>query len=328
MQNRRISTALLSGVGIFLLIMDGKTAIQGISEGIDICIRSVIPSLFPFVVLGCLLTGSLSGSKIPLLYPLGKLFRIPTGAESLLLIGFLGGYPVGAQSIAQAYRSGQLSKQAAERMLAFCNQAGPSFLFGILGPILSPGKAGILWGIQIISALLVSLCIPAAPEKTVIQQKDPVDLSTALNQGIRTMSTICGWIILFRMIIAFLHRWILWLFPAHWNVGIIGMLELANGCLALPQISNESIQFLICAGILSFGGICVTMQTASVIDNLSLLIYFPGKIMQALISMLISWIFFPTKVLFPVIFVPMTVLCIIFLRKMENRSGNLLPVGV
>ena len=213
-------------------------------------------------------------------------------------------------------------------MLAFCNQARPSFLFGILGPILSPRKACLLWGIQIISALLVSLCIQAVPEKTVIQPKAPIELTTALNQGIRTMATICGWIILFRMIISFLHRWILWLFPSHWNVVIIGMLELANGCLALPQINNETTQMLICAGILSFGGICVTMQTASVIDNLSLLIYFPGKILQTAYSMLICWFLLPSKIIIPAILSLIILIFILFLRKMENRSGNLLPVGV
>ena len=264
MKYRRICTAFLSAAGIFLLIIDGQTAIEGAAEGIDLCIRSVIPALFPFFVLGSLLTATLLGSNVPLLRYLGKLFCVPTGAESLVLIGFLGGYPVGAQTLAQAYRSGQLDKKSAERMLAFCNQPGPSFLFGILGTIFSPGKACLLWAIQICSAFLVSCCIPASEEVSGIRGQEPITLAAAVMQGIRTMAAVCGWVILFRIGIAFVNRWFLWILPDSLQVGIMGLLELANGCLALNRISDPSIRFLICSGMLGFGGICVTMQTASV----------------------------------------------------------------
>lgn len=328
MKCRRISTALLSAAGVFFLIIDGKTAIAGIAEGIRVCTRSVIPSLFPFFVLGSLLTGAILGCRIPVLQSLGQLFQIPKGAESLLLIGFLGGYPVGAQTISRAYQNGQLSKQAAERMLVFCNQPGPSFLFGILGPILSARKAALLWGIQMISALLVSLSIPAIPEQTVIQPREPINLPTALNQGIRILANVCGWITLFRMIIAFAERWLLWMLPTVWKVGIIGIMELANGCLALQHITNEPTQLLICSGILSFGGLCVTMQTASVADQLRLRLYFPGKLLQAAYSMLLTWVLFPSNILMPVILVFLIPLFVFSLRKMENRSRNRIPLGV
>ena len=328
MHYRRISTALLSAAGIFLLIIDGKTAVSGISEGITICIRSVIPSLFPFFVLGNLLTGSLLGSRTSILRPLGKLFQIPKGAESLLLIGFLGGYPIGAQTVAQAYKGGHLSRQSAERILTFCNQAGPSFLFGILGSILTPQKACLLWGIQIISAFLVSLCIPATAEDSIIPASKPVTLNNALRLGIRTMATVCGWVMLFRMVISFLDRWVLWLFPISWKVAIAGVLELANGCLSINQIPSESLQFLICSGILSFGGICVSMQTLSVTEDLSLRLYFPGKILQAAISMFICWLLFPSALIIPTVLIPVILLCIFSLRKLEKRSGNRIPIGV
>lgn len=328
MQYRRVCTSLMSAMGMFLLIMDGKTAVSGISEGISICIRSVIPSLFPFFILGSLLTGSLIGSSVLFLRPLGKWFKIPEGAESLLLIGFLGGYPVGAQTVAQTYRNGQLSKHAAQRMLAFCNQAGPSFLFGILGSILTPGKACLLWGIQIISAYLVSRCIPASEEHTTIRKQEPIGLSAAVTLGIRTMASICGWVVLFRMCIAFLDRWVLWLLPDDYKIGVIGLLELANGCLSISQITNPSLQLLISSGILGFGGLCVFMQTASVTEDLGLRLYFPGKVLQAAFSMLIAWILIPSDAIIPAVLVPIILLCFFSLRKMEKRSGNQVPIGV
>ena len=37
-----------AALGMLVLILDSKTALAGAREGIDLCIRTVIPSLFPF----------------------------------------------------------------------------------------------------------------------------------------------------------------------------------------------------------------------------------------------------------------------------------------
>ena len=65
------------------LILDGRTAIDGARQGIELCLRTVIPSLFPFFVLSILLTSSLLGSSLIVLRPLGRLFGMPEGAEPL-----------------------------------------------------------------------------------------------------------------------------------------------------------------------------------------------------------------------------------------------------
>ena len=328
MQCRRICTGVFSAAGVFLLIIDGQTAIKGAAEGIDICIRAVIPSLFPFFVLGNLLIGALLGCRLPLLTPLGNLFGIPKGTESLLLIGLLGGYPVGAQTIAQAYRSGQLTKQDARRMITFCNQTGPAFLFGILGNILSPAKAWLLWLIQIISALLVAKTIPSSESTALIKQKQPSTLPYAVNTAIRTMANVCSWVVLFRICIAFLDRWVLWFFPNSLKVGIIGLIELANGCLEIKKMTDPAVQMMLCSGILGFGGLCVTMQTVSVTSGLDLHLYFPGKILQASIAMLICWVLFPSGYLIPAVLLPILWICVIYLRKSENRGRNPVIIGV
>lgn len=329
MGRRNILTAILSAAGLFLLILDGKTALSGAAEGMELCIKSVIPSLFPFCVLSNLLTCSVLGYRIPFLQPVGRLFHIPKGTESLLLTGFLGGYPVGAQNIAAAWRSGQIPKEDAERMLGFCCNAGPSFLFGIIGPMFPKGyMPWLLWAVHILSALIVSLCIPDSHGSVRLIPQSRISLSQSLTNAVTVMATVCGWVILFRMAIAFLTRWFLWMVPDVGKLAVMGLLELTNGCLHLSLITNEGIRFLAASGILGFGGVCVTMQTASVTQGLSLRYYFPGKIMQASISMLLCWLFFPTGSLLPAILVPFILISAVSLRKMENRSRNLVAVGV
>lgn len=286
MKRNRYFVILGSVAGIFMLIIDGQTALIGASEGIELCIKTVIPSLFPFFVLSSLLTSSLMGTSIGLMMPFFHCLGVPSGAESLVVTAFLGGYPVGAQSVASAYRAGVLSKNTAQRMLAFCNNAGPSFLFGMIGSVF-PNRwmVWVLWGIHILGAILAALIIPnedTAPTKPVKGQI--LSISAAIVASIRVMAVVCAWIVLFRIVIAFLNRWFLWLLPQPMQVCIMGILELANGCCALEQITDVNLRFVICSGMLAFGGICVTMQTVSVTGGLSLKQYFLGKAIQTAFS--------------------------------------------
>lgn len=328
MQKRRNFTGILSALGMLALILDGKTAIAGAAEGIRLCIRAVIPSLFPFFVLSNLLLGAVAGRNFLLIQPLRRFFSVPRGAETILLSGFLGGYPVGAQGVAQAFRQGQLSQREAERMLAFCNQAGPSFLFGIVAPMFSPAKVWGLWLLQILSAVLVARCIPPAGNSPVYMTGKQTSLPESLYASLKIMANVCGWIVLLRICIAFLQRWILWILPTPWQVALMGSLELANGCLSLKTIADEGLRFLVCSGLLSFGGICVSMQTASVTKGLKLDLYFPGKLLQAALSMLLSWFLFPTDRTIPLFLIPITAAVFVYLRKTEKLCGNPATVGV
>lgn len=328
MQLRKKLTGFLSGICIFVIILDGRTALGGASQGIDMCIRSVIPALFPFFVLSILLTGLWMGCESKLLRPLGRLFRIPPGAESLLIPAFLGGYPVGAQGIAAARKSGQLSQEDAQRMIAFCNNAGPSFLFGIIAPALSLSKAWLLWCIQVLSAWIVSRCIPANTGPIRRIRGQAVTCAEAMTRALSATGAVCGWVILFRVLMAFLEKWFLWILPIAGQTAVIGFLELANGCLSLSQIPDPEIQFIVCSAMLSFGGLCVTMQTLSAAEGVDLSLYFPGKVLQTAVSMQLACLICPNYRHLFFLIMPFAAFFALFLRKKENKCGNPATVGV
>jgi len=281
------------GICFLLLILDAKTALAGAAEGTDLCLHALIPSLFPFFVLSILLTSSLAGQKIRLLAPLTGVLGMQPGTEALLLIGLLGGYPVGAQTVAQAYEAGTLSKQEAERMLGFCNNAGPAFLFGIVsGKFASVSATWVLWGIHILSALITAMLLPRAMigRETLIERKK-VTVNQALQRAIRVMATVCGWVVLFRVMIAFCSKWLYPFLPVAMQVLLTGSLEMANGCLALGAIMPAGVRFVVAAAILSAGGLCVAMQTLSVTGKLGSGMYFPGKVLQTAISIVLASVF-------------------------------------
>lgn len=309
MKKTHIHQGLLSALGMFFFILDSKTAVEGARSGIALCLKTVIPSLFPFFIFSFLTVDSFLGADFPLSKQLRQIVRIPKGCESILICGFLGGYPTGAQCISAAHRTGQLSSEAAAKLLAFCNNAGPAFLFGMLSAVFPfRGTPWILWLIHIASALLVAQLLPVDQNSAIHIPKKSASLSTALHTALRCIASVCGWVILFRTILAFFQRWFFWILPAELQVLFTGILELSNACCLLPLIDDLKLRFLICSGMLSFGGLCVTMQTFSVANGISLRYYLPGKILQTLFSFMLSYCFLYHNgllclILFPILFI-------------------------
>jgi len=291
MKNRKSAvSSALAAFAMLVIILDTKTALFGANDGVQLCIRTVIPSLFPFFVLSGIINSQLLGRSVRLLRPVCKLCRISAGAESLLLLGFLAGYPVGAQMITQAYKQGKLSKNTAKRMLGFCNNAGPAFLFGMLSPLfVNPVVPWTLWGIHILSACIVGFLLPSQEDSICeIAKAEPITLPQALQNAVKIMAAVCGWVVLFRILLGFCERWFLWRFPKELQVLFCGLLELANGCVMLKQLPLVGMQFTMASVLLSFGGLCVGMQTCTATEGLGTGYYFPGKALQTSLSLLLS----------------------------------------
>lgn len=316
--------------GMVILILDTKTALSGAAEGIALCLQTVIPSLFPFLVLSTMAASVLSGQMSAWLRPLGRLLRIPRGSELLLLIGLLGGYPTGATVLANAYREHRLSQQNCSRMLAFTSNAGPAFIFGFGADLFPDARfCWYLWGIHILSAWIVGILTVGGEEGTFSPSEGQGrSLSACMPAVAKTMAIICCWIVLFRVLLAFCHRWFLWRLPLWASTLLQGMAELSNGSVALYQIPDLNLRFLLFSLMLGFGGLCVTMQTFAVCSRFDVRRYLPGKVTQAIISVLICLMMIRRELLSILTFG--TILLMVcggyyFLSKPRIRTG--FPVG-
>lgn len=303
-------------LGMVLLIIDTRTAFIGATEGINLCLSSVIPALLPFWVLSSLLTGCLWGSKGKAAALMGRLFSIPQGAESVLIPAFLGGYPAGAGCIAAAFNAGKLQKSQAERLLGYCNNVGPAFLFGIVAPQLGSVWQGLyLWGLTILGAWTASQLLPGKnDEKAAIgrlEQGDPFGDAAA------AMGKICVCVILFRVILAYTNKYL----PSSGFVAVVysGILELTNGCCGLSRLPM-GMRLPLAAGLCSLGGLCVALQTASVAKGLSLSPYLLGKVIAALIST--AGARYPWSLMIPVCFILLKK-WVAFFKKPVYNGGNL-----
>lgn len=323
------SKVLSAVAALFLIVMilDSRVAISGAKEGLSLCLSTVIPSLFPFFVISILLTGGLSSWV--------------TGGGAYLLMGFLGGYPVGAQCIAERCASGRLSRPEGERMLAYCSNAGPAFLFGI-GSSLFPQRwmCWLLWGIHVVAALLVAAMTPRETGRPIASSgAKSISLTDAMARAVRAMAMVCGWIVMFRTIIAFCQHWFLWLLPVNWRLLVTGLLEMTNGCCGLAELSSDGLRMQLFSLFLGFGGLCVLLQTKAVLAGSGLegKYYFPGKAAQCAISYLLC---IPAQLLlpaqqrhFPAIWFPLLAVALlagygIYWNKRKKSSSICVAAGV
>ena len=274
---------------LLILIFNANTSAEGAQEGLSLCIQTIIPSLFPFFLLTTYLNPMLWSVSPVFTRRLCKQLAIPKGCEGILMLGLIGGYPVGAQSISEAYRAGKISKQQAQIFMGYCNNAGPAFIFGVAGRLFtSPIAAWLLWLIHVLSALLTGFILPKVHSGN-IESKNiyTITFTQAFQKSIWVTASVCGWIIVFKVLLAILIARLpssLNSLQLYWG----GILELSGGCLALNEITSYSLCFILSSAFLSFGGVCVLMQTISVTSELGLGLYLPGKLIQTAFSILFS----------------------------------------
>jgi len=288
MRKRRLRF-LLGIAALIILIIEADIAAAGAQEGIMLSARVVIPSLFPFFLITSYLIPMLTIANIPIMNVLRKCMHTPAGCEGLILLGMVGGYPIGAKAVAQAYERNTLDRRSAQIMLGYCSNAGPAFIFGVTR-VLFPDSyvPWLLWVVHIASIITTGILLPPCSSAHACGTDHPSGtLIQALQTSLVSCSSVCGWIIAFKTLLALLTHWFPRLFEAY-SPYFFGLLELSGGCLMLQEISSLSVRFILCSAFLSFGGLCVVLQTASVTAQLGLGLYLPGKLMQLFISILLS----------------------------------------
>lgn len=285
------SSVLFAGAGMLLLILDSRCAARSAANALDLCLKTVIPSLFPMFVLSGMLVSGCSGASRRLLTGLEHWIGLPKGNGTLFLMGILGGFPVGAQSIAQAVENRNLSKSDGERMLGFCNNCSPAFLFGITARVFSDPAAPLwIFLIQLESALVVAAFTSFEGTCHSSSARSPLSLTDAVIRGMRSMASVCAWVILAGVAVGFLERWIYPILPGILPQIITGSTEITGGILGLSGIPDEGLRFMLCSGCVCFGGFCVWMQIRSLasVQGLSTGHCFRQKTVQAVLGLILA----------------------------------------
>ncbi len=301
-----------------MLLVFSNSNFESCKYGIRLWANSVVPSLLPFFIATELL------GYTNIVYTLGRLldifmrpiFNVPGISAFPLLMGIISGYPVGAKIVSNLKLNGDITKEEAERLIAFTNNSGPLFIIGTVGIGLFKNiKFGIL---LLITHILASLTVgflfrwwksshanhfnkngkkrarPLFPHNRISGKNLGEVLSNSIMNAINTVLLIGGFIVLFSVVISIFENSILLNISSPFVNGFIsGILEITNGVSKITSIPVNSLSLIICAFLIGFGGISVSLQILSIISktNISIKPYIIGKLLQGTLAAVYTCLF-------------------------------------
>ena len=298
-----IFTATLLAVWALALLLLPKLTSSAVTAGLKLCAEILIPSLFPFFVCSNLLcalglTAKLSKPAKQIMQPL---FRVGGGGVGALIMGFIGGYPTGAQNIASLYASGQISKAEASQLLKFCCACGPAFLIGVVGShMFGSTQTGILLYLihaicAIITGVLLRPKIPTIASNTQETQASPPTFSAAFTQSVKKAGAsslqVCMFVVTFRVLLELL----LFFLPDKLDLFAAGVLELSSGITRIKEIPiPQTTALTLISFFAGFGGIGVYAQTAALLSDVQLPVkgYLSAKLLHAILCAVGTFVMF------------------------------------
>ena len=285
-----------------LFLRNPNVAISYMNRGMQICVRTVIPSLFPFMVISEAILSSGIGALLirPISPLLQKLFRLSETGACALLLGMLCGFPIGAKCTAIALDRGQIDREEAARLLAFSNSPSSAFLISAVGISLWKSRQiGVALLLTVlITQLLTGLLLAGLPNKRkktepplpLFEQGKARPLGTSLScftDAVKSsalgMLTVCAYVIFFSTLSGALGLILDGLGASTvLKASTFCFLELSGGMSAASAIPNAKTALLLSAFCAGWSGLSVHCQILSVCDGRGLRwrSYFLAKLLQ------------------------------------------------
>ncbi len=283
-----------------LILRNPEMAVEAMTRGLRLCAESVIPALFPFMVLSEMLVGSGLASLLGgrLARPLGRGLRLSGAGCTAYLLGLLCGFPVGARCALRALERGELDRGECERILGISGMPSSAFLVGTVGVTLfGDRRMGLmLWVSVLLASLLVALIgavgepredlePPPIPER---RQSGFVTVFTrAVRDAAGSMLTVCAYVVFFSALIGVLRGVIASFLPdGAWSALLLSLFELSSGMQAAAEVTSPLLGAILAAFAAGWSGLSVHFQLLSLADGygLSFRRYFRDKALMALIA--------------------------------------------
>lgn len=253
---------------IAFLLIEPQICSKGIANGILLCGRVIIPSLFPFTVSSLFLIKTQNLVNLKVLNKFTTVvFSLPLDLFLIMLFSFIGGYPIGAKLLNESVIQKKISPKQAGKMLNFCINAGPAFIISAVGSIIGSKLLGVILLIShLLSSVIVCLICRFKSGEIRIPKKSEFQISIAdsfvisTSQATSSILSICSFVILFSCINSYIEFFSIKVS----NLKLISyLLEVTNAVTLTNNI------FLI-AFLLGFGGVCIWCQIFEMGKNIKI----------------------------------------------------------
>lgn len=272
-----------------------EEVLRGAQNGLSLCINAVIPSLLPFMLVSsCVIKSKFSkplGAAIGTV--LSPLTKMSPAACVCFITGLFGGYGTGARAVYESYKEKEISREEAERLMAFCNNAGPLFILGTVGiGFYSNKTVGItLLLIQIITALICARVfggnfggerISVRKEWDFYKKNKPSLGELITSSAFESAGAIinaCVFVITFSAILEIL--------PFGEYRFLAGFLEVTRGTAEVSRMGTRALP--LASAFLAWGGMSVHFQANALTGGeFSTKTYYIGRLFASVIAFLIT----------------------------------------
>ena len=295
----------ISALALLLTFFYSEISLESMSKGMTLCVYTVIPSLFPFMVLSDIFVASGASDLASRIFGrvIARIFRVRRECAPAVLLGLMFGFPIGTRCALSLYDRGTIEKRELEHLLVFCNGPSSAFLIGAVGSSLFASKKfGILLCVaEIVSALAVAILARgyfggATEEKEFSKsakiyktrnKKGAVGaIVDAVSGSAQGMINICAFVIFFSAFVGVIEE-----FFVKWGISkvlravIFAFFELSGGVSKASALSGYAA-YLICAAGVGWSGLSVHFQFISLCSKyeISYKPYFVAKVLRALLD--------------------------------------------
>ncbi len=308
-----LAVAVLSIVTLFFVMRFPDVAIEYMQRGLGLCVRVVIPSLFPFMVVSELIVRS--GAASYFAKPLGvfsqRLFGVRGEGATAFLLGIICGFPIGTRAAVSLYRRREISFEELQRLVCFSNNPSSAFVISAVGVTLFGCRefGVVLYFITVLTSVLVGvgqniLCRPRekAQEFSSLQKEEKETeergisiFSGAVNSAALSMLSVSAFVVFFSTFTGTVGELVSYTgLDESFSALLFSFFELTSGAASAACVRPLSVAILITAFAVGWSGLSVHFQVISICEGLGLSLgrYFFSKLLQGVLNALFVWIYF------------------------------------
>ena len=283
----RLLLGLLAFFCLLLFLRNAEIALRACAEGLRLCAVTVIPALFPCLVLSEVVVSSGVGARLlrPVARPLSGLFRLPPEGACAMLLGMLCGAPIGARAAVSAYDRGAMTREQTERIVAVSTCPSAAFLLGAVGTSMHGDRryGVVLLAVTLATALLLAvltarsaandgdLAAPRASAPRLPKGGALRLLTDAVGQARTAMLNVTAYVVFFSVFCTTLASCAAqWGLPAPIRAALFCLFELSNGASAAAALSDPTCSTFLTALAVGWSGLSVHGQVLSVCEGCGL----------------------------------------------------------
>lgn len=252
---------------LMLFLNGGMKA--GAARGLDLCLKTIIPTLFPFFILSDLWAVYVSASETnPICRFYEKLFGVSGATLPAYILGTICGFPLGIRTATRLYVDGVITKNELQRLSGFANNPSAAFVISGIGAGLygDTGLGVLLYFCTVLSSILVGICF--RQKETISENKGYIsrqsfNLVNSIRSAGYSSLVACSYIIFFSAIIGIVSGITKNAIVVAITSSLMEITNAASLCANLAE--SNRLKYIITAFSLGFSGMSVHFQSFAIL---------------------------------------------------------------